>query len=109
MDINNQKYFDKIEDKIKNNTDINNIEYINYYNKYYIVDDGEYIYLFDKKYNELLKEDKIKFHENKNNYDIIYKDKKLMYLEEKYTKKKIKYIYYDIKTYEEIETIVVGG
>ena len=106
---NNQKYMNKLEKKIIKNTDVKVINYLNYYDNYYIVDDSEYIYLFDEKYIELLKEDKVKFHENTNNYDIIYKDKQLMYLDSVYKKGKVKYIYYDMQSYEEIKSTTFGG
>ena len=49
------------------------------------------------------------FHSNDDKYDIIYKDKKLMYLKEITKKNKVEYVYIDMNTYKEIDTIVVGG
>ena len=109
MAIDDSIYVSKMKNKIINNTDVTSIEYINYYDGYYIVDDGEFLYLFDKKYRELLREDKITVSENINNYDIIYRDKKLMYFNESSKDDKLIYTYYDIKTYKEIESIIFGG
>lgn len=95
--------------KIKKNTNIDNIEYINYYDNYYIVKNKEYLYLFDSKYSEIFKIDNVLLYENKNNYDIIYKDGILMYMNSEYKDNKLIFTYYDLYTYEEIDKVVLGG
>lgn len=109
MAVDDNIYISKMKNRIISNTDVKKVEYINYYDGYYIVDDGEFLYLFDKKYNELLHEDKVTVFKNINNYDIIYRNKKLMYLSQTIKKDKVIYTYYDIKTYKEIETVAFGG
>ena len=50
MDYNDKRYEDRLKNKIINNTDVKEIEYINYYDSYYIVMDMENIYVLDNKY-----------------------------------------------------------
>jgi hypothetical protein len=109
MDYNDKRYEDRLKNKIINNTDIKEIEYINYYDSYYIVMDMENIYVFDNKYIELLKIDKILIHENKKKYDMIYKDGMVMYMNDYYKGKLLVYEYYDLYTYELINRVLVGG
>ena len=106
---NNQKYFDKMEKNIIKNTDVKKIDYFNVYNNYYIISDDDYLYVFDSKYIELLRIDKILIHENSNNYDIIYKDGKVMYLHDYYKDKNVIYDFYDLYTYELINSFKLGG
>ena len=109
MDIDNNKYQNSLENKIIKNTDVKIIKYINYYDKYYIVMDNTNLYLFDNDYKELLREDKVTISENKNNYDIIYKDGKFMYFSDELNDDKLTYRYYDIHSYEIIDQVLVGG
>ncbi len=109
MDYNDKRYEDRLKNKIINNTDIKEIEYINYYDSYYIVMDMENIYVLDNKYIELLKIDKILIHENKKMYDMIYKDGMVMYMNDYYKGKLLVYEYYDLYTYELYDRVLVGG
>ena len=109
MVIDNNNYNNKLKKKIISNTDIKNVNYINKYNDYYIVKDNNYLYLFNNKYDELLKIDKILLCENNKNYDIIYNDEKLMYISDYYKGQTLVYEYYDIYTYELIKRVFVGG
>ena len=109
MDYNDKRYEDRLKNKIINNTDIKEIEYINYYDSYYIVMDMENIYVLDNKYIELLKIDKILIHENKKKYDMIYKDGMVMYMNDYYKGKLLVYEYYDLYTYELYDRVLVGG
>lgn len=109
MDYSDRHYQNKLEKKIMKHTELKKINYINYYDDYYIVLDDNYLYLFDKKYKELLKEDVLLVYKNKNNYDIIYKDGKFMYLSDTIEKKKLVYRYYDIHSYELIDEVFVRG
>ena len=106
---NDNKYNNKIINKIINKNDIKEIDYINEYNDYYIVKGKEYLYVFDNKYNEIFKIDCVLIYENKNNYDIIYKDELLMYLNDYYKDNKLVYEYYDLYTYKLLDKIVLGG
>ena len=109
MDVDDSKYQNSLENKIKENTDVKVIKYANYYDKYYIVMDNVNLYLFDNQYKELLREDKVTLYENKNNYDIIYKDGKFMYFDDTLEDDKLTYRYYDIHTYELLNEVLVGG
>ena len=100
---------DIIKKEILKNTDIKDIEYLNKYDNSYIVVDNEYIYLFNSNYEEITKLDNKIVADNKNNYDIIYKDKTIMYMDNYKNKDGLIFKYYDINTYELIDTIVVGG
>lgn len=107
IDKNNIKDMEK--DVLKN-TDIENIKYINKYNNHYIVMDLDSLYLFDKEYQEIFKVEIEKLHKNKNNYDIIYRDNKVMYMDSYKNKDNgVIFKYYDIYTYKEIDKIVIGG
>ena len=48
-------------------------------------------------------------HENTNDYEIIYKDDKFLYMKDYYKKKKLAIEYYDISTYELVDKVLVGG
>ena len=109
MDYNNQKYISKLENRIIKNTNIKNIKYINSYDEYYIIIDDNNLYVFDDKYVELLKVDKILLHPNDKNYDIIYNDGRLMYMNNYYKDNKLYFEYYDVYSYEIINEVLVGG
>ena len=106
--INNDKrYINKLKSNIINNTEIKSIKYINKYDNYYIVMDNKKLYLITGDYNTLLEVDRILIHENDKNYDIIYKDERLMYFSDLSKKNKLKYRYYDLYTYELIDEVVI--
>ena len=109
MVYDDNKYNNKIIKNIVKNTEIKDIIYFNEYNNYYIVKDKDYIYLFDKKYKEIFKVDNVLVYENKKNYDIIYKDELLMYMNDYYKNNRLVYEYYNIYTYELIDKVIVGG
>lgn len=108
MDYNDYKYVSKLEAKIIKHTDIKKINYINTYGKYYIVLDADNLYVFDNKYVELLKIDRILIHPNTKKYDIIY-DEKPIYIKDYYKDNKLYYEYYDLYSYEKVSSILVGG
>lgn len=103
------KYYNNMINDIVENTDIEKIDYINWYDDYYIVKDMEYVYLIQDNYNILLKLDLSIIHENTKNYDIVYRDDILVYFNDSYKDGKLVYEYYDIYTYEVIDKVVVGG
>lgn len=90
---------------ILDNTYIKNIVYINKYDNYYLVMDDNYLYLFDLEYNELNKINRNELFNNKYDYDIIYKDGKIMYMDNYIDKKGVIFKYYDIYTNELIKEI----
>ena len=94
---------------IVKNTKIKGIKYINKCDDYYIVKDNDYIYLIDYKYNEVLKIDNKKIYDNKNNYELIYRDNTIMYMDNYIDKDSIVFNYYDIYSYKLIDSIIVGG
>ncbi len=102
-------YLNKIKKDIIKTTDIIDVTYLNKYGNYYIVKDNEYLYLMDDEYNILLQKDLILVHENTNNYDIIYRDENFMYMHDYKEKHKLIYEYYNIGTYELIDTVSLGG
>ena len=102
-------YSNNLVDLIKKNTDVDNIEYVNKYDNCYLVKDSKYLYLFNSKYEEITNINLNLVYENKNNYDIVYRNKTIMYMEDNKNKEGIIYRYYDIYTYELIDEVVVGG
>lgn len=108
MNRDNYKYNNDIINKVKENTDIDNIKYINYYNDYYIILDSEKLYLINKEYKIISEIDKKKIYENNKNYDIIYNNEEIMYMNEEYIDDVLLYEYYDLYTYKHIKTIKIG-
>ena len=106
---NNYKYENNLKKKIVSNTDIKEIKYINEYDGYYVVCDNKNIYLYSDEYQLILKLELDMIHENKNNYDIIYREEQLVYFKDEYVDNKLIYKYYDLYTYEELDKSVVGG
>lgn len=106
IDKNNIKDMEK---NILNNTEIEDIVYINKYDDKYIVINDKYLYLFSSKYEEILKIDIDLLHDNESDYALIYRDNKIMYMDNYKNKDGIVFKYYDIYTYELIDEIIVGG
>ena len=107
-------YIDKnnvnsIKKDIVKNIDIHGVEYINKYNGHYIIRDKKYVYLFDSKYEEVLKIDNDKIYDNKNNYDLIYRDNTIMYMDNYIDRAGVVFKYYDIYSYKLIDEVLVGG
>jgi hypothetical protein len=105
----NNNYIDKLEKMIYKKTDIKNIKYVNEYGGYYIVMDNDNIYLFNYKYDEITRLKVNLVYKNDNNYDIVYRDKTIMYMDNYENKNGIIFKYYDIHTYEEVDSVVIGG
>ena len=102
---NNNNYKEKIINNIKKNfSQTDTIEYANIYNNYYIFTTKDKIYVLDDKYKEVLKEDLNKLAKNTNNYEIIYRDKKIMYENTIRSNNKVIYEYYDSKDYKKISS-----
>ena len=99
----------KLEDEIRDNTSVDMVQYVNKYDGYYIVLDKEYLYLFNDLYEEIYKIEIEKIHKNKNNYELVYRNNTIMYMDS-YTKTDgIVFKYFDIFTYEVIDEVVIGG
>lgn len=108
MNRNNYKYNSDMINKIKDNTNIDKIEYINFYNNYYIVLDNKYLYLINNNYKIISEIDKEEIYENNKKYDIIYNNEEIMYIDEIYQDNVLIYKYYNLYTYEHIDTIKIG-
>ena len=101
----NNDYKNSIIKEIKNNYSLSeNINYINIYGNYYIFTTNNKVYVLDNKYKEVYKEDLEKISKNTNNYNLIYRTKKLMYEKTIIKGNKLTYEYYDSKTYKKIGT-----
>lgn len=99
----------KLENEIRDNTSVDMVQYVNKYDGYYIVLDKEYLYLFNDLYEEIYKIEIEKIHKNKNNYELVYRNNTIMYMDS-YTKTDgIVFKYFDIFTYEMIDEVVIGG
>ena len=102
----NNDYKNRIINNIKKNYSINqDIFYANAYGQYYIFKTSDKVYVLDNNYKEVYKEEISKLANNKNNYDLIYKEKKLLYENTIHGKNNITYEYYDIHNYKQIKTI----
>ena len=106
--ITNDNYYNNISKSIKDNYANINLYYVNKYNDYYIFLSDENYGVLDGEYNEIMLISKSLVHDNTNNYDVIYKDNKLMYQEEVLDKDKLMINYYDIYTYQLDKTITMG-
>ena len=107
--ITNDNYYNNISKSIKDNYANINLYYVNKYNDYYIFLSDENYGVLDGEYNEIMLISKSLVHDNTNNYDVIYKDNKLIYQEEVLDKDKLMINYYDIYTYQFDKTITIGG
>ena len=106
--ITNDNYYNNISKSIKDNYANINLYYVNKYNDYYIFLSDENYGVLDGEYNEIMLISKSLVHDNTNNYDVIYKDNKLIYQEEVLDKDKLMINYYDIYTYKLDKTITMG-
>ena len=102
-------YVSKLEKDIYEKTDVKDIKYVNEYDGYYIVMDNDNIYLFNNDYEEITRIKVNLVYDNKNNYDIVYRDKTIMYMDNYKNEEGIIFKYYDIYTYEEVDSVIVGG
>ena len=106
--ITNDNYYNNISKSIKDNYANINLYYVNKYNDYYIFLSDENYGVLDGEYNEIMLNSKSLVHDNTNNYDVIYKDNKLIYQEEVLDKDKLMINYYNIYTYQLDKTITMG-
>ncbi len=107
--INNTNSTKSWEKLIKKNYADIKLFYVNKYDNYYIFISEKNYGVLDKKYNEILLIEKKNLCKKKKNYDIIYKNEKLMYEEEIFNKKKLIFNYYDINDCKLINSISLGG
>lgn len=93
--------------EIVKNTNINNIKYFNKYDNCYIIKDNKYVYIYDLEYIKIVSIDVDRLC-NKD-YDLIYRDDKLLYMEDNNTKSGLVFKYYDAYTCKLVDEVVVGG
>ena len=101
------KYEDSLKNEILNNTDIDSFLYVNKYDNHYIIQDKDYLYLFNSKFEEIIRISLDKVYKNSLGYAIVYRDKTIMYMDNYMDKRGIIYKYYDIYTYEVIDEVLV--
>ena len=106
---NDNFYNDMLEDKILENTNILLVEYVNCYDEHYIVRDTENLYLFNNDFMEILRIDVNLLFNKYENYDIVYRNKTLMFMDNYKDKDGIIFKYYDIYTGEIIDDVLIGG
>ena len=99
---------DNMKKDILRNTGIKDIVDVVKYDNYYIVKNNEYVYLLDFDYKEVFSIDISLLHSNKNNYELVYRDNMLMYMDNYKNDNSIVFKYYDIYSYEFIDEVMVG-
>lgn len=100
----NHNYLDNISKDIKKHYKIKEkITYSNIYGNYYIFTTKDKVIVLNKEYEEVLENEINILAENKNNYELIYKNSKLMYEETILKKDKLTYKYYDATSYKLIK------
>lgn len=104
---NDKDYVNDLEYLIIENTDIKDIEYVNYYDEYYIIRDNVYLYLLNNKFEEIVNVDLKKLFSQYNKYDIVYRDKTIMFMDSYKNNGELVFKYYDIYTGEVIDTIIL--
>jgi hypothetical protein len=101
----NDNYQEKLIKTISDNYQVNDsITYANLYNNYYVFTTKNNVIVLNKEYKEVEKKDINDLASNTNNYELVYKTKKLMYENTIIKKNKVIYEYYDAKTYKKIST-----
>ena len=106
--LKNNNYLDNDIKEIRKNYQINEINYLNKHDLYYIILTNKNLIVLTNNYQEVLKEDISKIKINKK-YDLVYKLNQVMYEEKIVKKDKITYNYYDIYTNELIDSLEIGG
>lgn len=92
----NQNYLDDISKNISENYKLDEeITYSNIYGNYYILTTNTKVIVLNKEYEEVLASNIDILQENINNYDLIYKNNKLMYEETILKNNQLIYKYYD--------------
>ncbi len=100
----NQEELDRIVQNIQAHYPITEeITYSNQYGNYYVFTTKYNVYVLNKEYKEVLKEQIGVLTENKENLPLIYKTNKLMYEKTIRQDQIVTYEYYDAKTGEQIK------
>lgn len=105
--IKNNSYEKKLLKNIYDNTDIENISYLNKNNNYYILKTDLEVIVLNLNYEEIFKDKLTSLYAS--DLDLVYRRNKLFYVEKKVNGKKLTYNYYDAYTYELIYETNIGG
>lgn len=97
-----------IKKEVYNNTKIENIIDVYKYDDNYLVINEEYLYLFDFSYKEVDRISLSLLHSNDNNYQLVYRNNMIMYMDDYKNDDGLVFKYYDIYTYELVDEVVVG-
>lgn len=103
-----KKDINNLRENILKNTDIKKAEYVNKYDDNYLVINEEYLYLFDSLYEEINRVSVDLLHSNENNYQLVYRNNMIMYMDDYKNDDGLVFKYYDIYTYELVDEVVVG-
>lgn len=105
--IKNNNYQKRLLNNIYNNTDINDITYLNKDNNYYIIKTKEKVLVLDLNYEEKISLDISKLKEN--DLELVYRRNNLYYEEKTKEKGKLTYKFYNIETNELEYQTSLGG
>lgn len=103
----NNKYYNKLKENIKKNTSIEDIDYFNKDNNYYIIKNNEYVYVLDLNYDIIYEQEVSSIKDSE--LELTYTRNNLYYKETIKEKDKLIYNYYDINSMEKVYTSRVGG
>lgn len=103
----NDNYEENLMQNIYDNTNIENISYLNKSNNYYILKTDAEVIVLDLNYEELFRDKIDSLYVSE--LDLVYRRNKLFYEESEMSNDKLIYNYYDAYTYELVYTSNVGG
>lgn len=105
--IKNDNYQKRLISDIYKNTDINDIEYLNKDNNYYVVKDRDKVIVLDLNYEEVYSIDKSKLKDN--DLDLVYRRNNLYYEEKIRDGDNLTYNFYNIDNNELAYQVLLGG
>lgn len=105
--IKNDNYQERLISDIYKNTDINDIEYLNKDNNYYVVKDRDKVIVLDLNYEEVYSIDKSKLKDN--DLDLVYRRNNLYYEEKIRDGDNLTYNFYNIDNNELAYQVLLGG
>lgn len=103
--LKNKKYQEELLDAIYKNTKLENINYLNKDNNYYVVKIDNKVIVLDLNYEEVFSKELLK----EENLQIVYKRNNLYYEEKIRKKNSLKYNYYNTDDLSLIFSSTVGG
>lgn len=105
--IKNDNYQKRLISDIYKNTDINDIEYLNKDNNYYVVKYRDKVIVLDLNYEEVYSIDKSKLKDN--DLDLVYRRNNLYYEEKIRDGDNLTYNFYNIDNNELAYQVLLGG